>query len=356
MKILLWLLGALQAIQPALSQAYREDGLCGAENLAPSGDAAACQHIPPFPTCCQKNGHCGWDCDDVAPSLAVGSSIPRAPAPPSSTFKPAPVQSFTSNGRYRSDGKCGAGNPLEDGTPAECDPNSEYFCCSEFGFCGGTQEHCFCETCDNYRPLALINVAGKVSSKGTVRSDRRCGKDFPLTDGSPSECLGASANYCCSKFGYCGPGPDHCDCPECVDYRRSSSAEGDQPVVVNEKVRGDRRCGSEFPLPDGSPSECNGNGPNHCCSKWGFCGPGADHCDCPTCKDFRSKSQRLTEDFIGKARKDRRCGPEFPLPDGKPSQCDPESANFCCSKWGFCGGDAEHCDCPTCFNYKLLGK
>ena len=64
----------------------------------------------------------------------------------------------------------------------------------------------------------------------------------------------------------------------------------------------------------------------------------------------------LSEDFNGKARNDRRCGPEFPLPDGKPSQCDPESANFCCSKWGFCGADAEHCDCPTCFNYKLLGK
>ena len=60
-------------------------------------------------------------------------------------------------------------------------------------------------------------------------------------------------------------------------------------------------------------------------------------------------------DFKGKVRTDRRCGPEFPLLDGSPSQCDPDSAeHFCCSKWGFCGGDAEHCDCPTCFNFKLL--
>ena len=71
---------------------------------------------------------------------------------------------------------------------------------------------------------------------------------------------------------------------------------------------------------------------------------------------FNIQSFLVSEDFNGKARNDRRCGPEFPLPDGKPSQCDAESANFCCSKWGFCGSDAEHCDCPTCFNYKLLGK
>merc|ERR1739848_56929 len=56
MKIVLWVVGVLQVVRPVFSQAYREDGLCGSENLAPSGGAAACQHIPPFPTCCQKNG------------------------------------------------------------------------------------------------------------------------------------------------------------------------------------------------------------------------------------------------------------------------------------------------------------
>lgn len=52
-----------------------------------------------------------------------------------------------------------------------------------------------------------------------VRSDRRCGPEFPLDDGTPSQCDGNSANHCCSKHGYCGPGPDHCDCIGCVDYR-----------------------------------------------------------------------------------------------------------------------------------------
>ena len=34
---------------------------------------------------------------------------------------------FESSGLYRNDGRCGASFPLEDGTPAECDPNSDYW-------------------------------------------------------------------------------------------------------------------------------------------------------------------------------------------------------------------------------------
>jgi hypothetical protein len=30
-------------------------------------------------------------------------------------------------GLFRPDGRCGAEFPLDDGTPAECDPNSEYW-------------------------------------------------------------------------------------------------------------------------------------------------------------------------------------------------------------------------------------
>ena len=37
---------------------------------------------------------------------------------------------------------------------------------------------------------------------------------------------------------------------------------------------------------------------NPCCSKWGYCGPGADHCSCPECKDFRTPSQQLSKDFL----------------------------------------------------------
>ena len=62
-------------------------------------------------------------------------------------------------------------------------------------------------------------------------------------------------------------------------------------------------------------------------------------------------------DFNGRVRFDRRCGSDFPLPDGTGfAECDPKSERFCCSKWGFCGGDADHCDCNECINFRnILG-
>ena len=71
------------------------------------------------------------------------------------------------------------------------------------------------------QPLPPIPTT--VSLSGKVRSDRRCGTEFPLEDGKPSQCDPNSQNYCCSKWGYCGPGAEHCDCPECVDYRNENS-------------------------------------------------------------------------------------------------------------------------------------
>jgi len=323
---------ALTALAALVAGQTREDGRCG-----PDWGGAKCDHIPPFPTCCQANGHCGWDCDS-APAVAEAGR-PAARPVPAPAPAPAPVQTFTSTGNYRPDGKCG---PLFGG--AECDPNSEYWCCSEHGFCGGTQEHCYCDTCVNYRPVNLIKG-------GKVRTDRRCGSEFPLEDGSPSECDGSSGNHCCSVHGYCGPGPDHCACAGCVDYR---SGEAKTVQLVDGRVRVDRRCGPEFPLDDGLPSECDGSSFFPCCSKWGYCGPGSDHCSCDSCVDYRTGDQKQADWVEGKWRTDRRCGSDFPLPDGsgEPGQCNPNSeTEFCCSKWGYCGGDEEHCGCPECINY-----
>ena len=51
----------------------------------------------------------------------------------------------------RSDGRCGSSVPLDDGSPAQCDPKTEYYCCSKWGYCGSTDEHCDCADCVNYR-------------------------------------------------------------------------------------------------------------------------------------------------------------------------------------------------------------
>ena len=59
--------------------------------------------------------------------------------------------------------------------------------------------------------------------------------------------------------------------------------------ATNPRVRGDGKCGSTNPLPDGSPSECDPNGSAPCCSKWGHCGNTADYCDCPECVRYSTQ-------------------------------------------------------------------
>ena len=55
------------------------------------------------------------------------------------------------NRTHRSDGRCGSEFTLPNGDPAECDPTGDYFCCSKWGFCGMTEEHCDCAECIDYR-------------------------------------------------------------------------------------------------------------------------------------------------------------------------------------------------------------
>ena len=66
-------------------------------------------------------------------------------------------------------------------------------------------------------------------------------------------------------------------------------------------------------------------------------------CEVPTCEPEEGKLWRM----------DLRCGPEYPLLDGTPAQCDPDNEQgfICCSPHGWCGHTAHHCSCPLCVNY-----
>jgi len=113
--------------------------------------------------------------------------------------------------------------------------------------------------------------------------------------------------------------------------------------------RADERCGAEFPDPiSGEPAQCNPDSQRPCCSKWGWCGNTTSHCNCDGCTTYRIK-----QDPEAKWRLDGRCG-STQLLEGKPGECDPHSKDPCCSKWGWCGAEAEHCNCPTCVDYRIV--
>ena len=54
----------------------------------------------------------------------------------------------------------------------------------------------------------------------------------------------------------------------------------------------DDKCGSNYPLHDGTPTECDPDGKKPCCSKNGACGFTADYCTCDGCADYRYEKWR----------------------------------------------------------------
>ena len=73
-----------------------------------------------------------------------------------------------------------------------------------------------------------------------VRKDKRCGPSFKLDNGSITECDPYNdMYYCCSKWGYCGDTSEHCECSECVDYRKhyslniTTTAKGIAHTLIN---------------------------------------------------------------------------------------------------------------------------
>ena len=56
---------------------------------------------------------------------------------------------------WRDDGRCGGNFLLPNGDVAECDPMFAS-CCSEFGWCGSSVQHCTCEKCVDYEKGARI--------------------------------------------------------------------------------------------------------------------------------------------------------------------------------------------------------
>ena len=42
---------------------------------------------------------------------------------------------------------------------SECDPYDHmYYCCSKWGYCGDTSEHCKCAECVDYRKKYSLNI------------------------------------------------------------------------------------------------------------------------------------------------------------------------------------------------------
>ena len=328
------------------TQGWRYDGRCGSDYPLPDGAPAQCDPSR-YEACC-----------DYTQSGRCGGTESHCSCLQCANYKRIQKEWDVSKGtqRWRYDGRCGSDYPLPDGTPAQCDPSDDTYCCNHnrLGRCGGPESHCSCSECVNYKRMHNEWEASKGAQRW--RYDGRCGRDYPLPDGTSAECNPDGDKPCCSggRNGECGYSAEHCSCRYCKDYKfirwwRESGA--------TQKWRNDSRCGSEYPLPDGTPAECDPDGDKPCCSGnlYGECGYSAEHCSCSFCTDYKFAKWWKESGGTQKWRNDSRCGSRYPLPDGTPAECNPDEDKPCCGRgrWSQCGNTSEHCSCRSCTDYKF---
>ncbi|OQS02258.1 endochitinase [Thraustotheca clavata] len=113
----------------------------------------------------------------------------------------------------RPDGRCGPsfGN-------AGCVANSNYPCCSTYGWCGKGNGYCDANVCKGTSTSSCPNAP---------RSDGRCGPDF-----GNAGCDTKSNYPCCSKYGWCGNGSGYCDSNICSGGKPSPSPSSKAPAPV----------------------------------------------------------------------------------------------------------------------------
>ncbi|KZL86484.1 chitin recognition protein [Colletotrichum incanum] len=198
-------------------------------------------------------------------SSSAGSSTGSASRSAASSSSTLPVSS---------DGVCGASNGRQ------CFGSSSGNCCSQYGWCGSTPEHCGngCQSA-----YGTCNSGSSSSSSGTPASSggaTRASSSSPAaatntkisTNGQCGgtggfNCLGSNFGDCCSPYNYCGNTPDHCDTGCQSNFGRCSG------TGANIKVSLNGACG----IPNGNTT-CSGSAFGNCCSQYNFCGSSTAHC------------------------------------------------------------------------------
>ncbi|KAL6702409.1 hypothetical protein ACN47E_002051 [Coniothyrium glycines] len=114
-------------------------------------------------------------------SSGGGSTTPTNPTNPPST------------GNVSKDGKCG----VQGG--AICTNSGFGNCCSQYGWCGSTADHCAGSTTPT-NPTTPSNTP----ATGNVSKDGKCGVQGGAT------CANSGFGNCCSQYGWCGSTSAHC--------------------------------------------------------------------------------------------------------------------------------------------------
>ncbi|KAL7274155.1 hypothetical protein RUND412_002955 [Rhizina undulata] len=196
---------------------YSTNGQCGPANGGLICDPNSTVYTG---TCCSQYGwcgntpaHCGDGC--LSGCTVTGTTTTATPV------TTAAVESSTASGTAaRSDGRCGTAYG-----GATCTGSAFGGCCSEYGYCGTTVDHCLvangCQsgctdaaasgtstspaTTTSGEPVLSSPSATSSSTGGGATTDGTCGS----TNGGTT-CVGWPLGQCCSMYGFCGNTTSHC--------------------------------------------------------------------------------------------------------------------------------------------------
>ncbi|XP_070534541.1 uncharacterized protein [Ptychodera flava] len=310
---------------------------------------------------------------------------------------------------WRQDQRCGYEYPTISNINGQCNPADGFRCCSEFGWCGSSEDYCDCFHCIDYR-----EVYGKDDSEEEEeetgepwREDLQCGPGFTAPNGvSPAECDPHGIYPCCSTANWCGISDDHCKCDGCVDYREVYEVTESPVDACSEPKR--------ITIPDDgelivmSPAYPNFY-PSYANCRWFITANSnfdveitVNEVDLETCcanvyigtgdtlrrnelftitntmtTSTIAESNKVWIQFVSSAsqvqrgagfsitlktksrgnawREDVQCGPGFTAPNGmSPAECDPHGIYPCCSTANWCGISDDHCKCYGCIDYRKV--
>lgn len=239
----------------------------------------------------------------LPPTTAPPTTIPPATLPPATTLKPTEACV-----RDRSN---------------QCENWAKRGYCAKEGHINYMKNNC-CVSCR--APRKATTAEPKVT-----------------TDGATKACFDRASKDSCLKYvgkGYCNTQrfkkwmTDNC-CKTCKDSK--------QPTAVPTTIPPTTSAPSDVCKNKLNQQTCDYYAGINYCVIGNYKNYMKENC-CDTCKGTQNRW-----------RDDKRCGKAYPLQNGEPAQCNPNSNKPCCSPSGWCGISSAHCRCKTCTDYRNQG-
>ncbi|XP_077990235.1 uncharacterized protein LOC144444621 [Glandiceps talaboti] len=281
---------------------------------------------------------------------------------------------------WRPDGRCGPSYPTISMKDGECNPNSDRACCSPYGWCGISRDHCECSGCIDYRevytsvptpepPTGEVNLAlEKVTSQSSlfeVGYASRAVDGFKSTSWIDESCTHTQEDS--DPWWRVDLGDTYPIDRVVVTNRKDCCSERLRGAVVrvgseSEMFHVNTQCGRTVKnnrASSGRPItfKCRGATGRYVSVQLEGWTQYLTLCEVEVYQAdtdiFETDDGSGEEVDLPAYREDVQCGSGNPAPNGlTAAECNPNGIYPCCSTANWCGISSAHCECYGCVDYR----